>query len=185
MYLTLLVVIDNNTKSCLVAQYLSEDETIKSYEWFLGCIFQVTNSILPVYLFSDADPTLINAIVSKMSTGIQSTQRVEVINCLIKEATSNTTLLYNLHDQAQKILDNEAKVRDSDQIIKDTNQYDNDDEFLEDQMDKPQTSQTSLFFILEEVQLSGIVEIWKLFGLTKSYKHYVILLIDKTIYTLV
>lgn len=32
MYLTLLVIIDNNTKSRLVAQCLSKDETTKSYK---------------------------------------------------------------------------------------------------------------------------------------------------------
>ncbi len=34
MYLTRLVVVDNNTKTRLVAQSLSEDETTESYEWF-------------------------------------------------------------------------------------------------------------------------------------------------------
>ena len=47
--------------------------------------------------------------------------------------------------------------------------------FLEDQLDMPQTS---LFSLLEGIQLSDIIEIWELFGITKSYKHYIILLID-------
>jgi hypothetical protein len=54
MYLTL--VVDNNTKSRLVAQCLSEDETVESYEWFLSCLLQTTNNIPHVCLFSDADP---------------------------------------------------------------------------------------------------------------------------------
>ncbi|PKK58010.1 hypothetical protein RhiirC2_797003 [Rhizophagus irregularis] len=58
MYLTFLVIIDNNTKSHLVAQCLSEDETIESYEWFLDCFLQATNDNPPVCLFSDADPAL-------------------------------------------------------------------------------------------------------------------------------
>ena len=66
MYLTLLIVIDNNTKSRLVAQCLSEDETIESYEWFLDCLLQTTNNNPPTCLFSDADPALINAVASKL-----------------------------------------------------------------------------------------------------------------------
>ena len=38
--------------------------------------------------------------------------------------------------------------------------------------------QTSLFSLLEEIQLSDVIEIWELYGLTKSYKHYVVLLSD-------
>ena len=32
IYLTFLVIVNNNTKSHLITQYLSKDETIKSYE---------------------------------------------------------------------------------------------------------------------------------------------------------
>ncbi|CAB4473727.1 unnamed protein product [Rhizophagus irregularis] len=194
MYLTFLVVIDNNTKSRLVAQCLSEDETIESYEWFLDCFLQATNDNPPVCLFSDADPALTNAIALKLprthhflcifhiqenlrknlagklgkeyqtfykeflhtrnslflddfshrwtrllekypqtqeylnrtlnnccqawakcyqvkhfTAGIQSTQRVEVMNRLIKEGTSSISSLCNLHEQIQKLLDNEAQ----------------------------------------------------------------------------
>ncbi|EXX64746.1 hypothetical protein RirG_139870 [Rhizophagus irregularis DAOM 197198w] len=194
MYLTFLVVIDNNTKSRLIAQCLSEDETIESYEWFLDCFLQATNDNPPVCLFSDADPALTNAIASKLPrthhflcifhiqenlrknlagklgkeyqtfykeflhtrnslflddfshrwtrllekypqtqeyfnrtlnnccqawakcyqvkhfmAGIQSTQRVEVMNRLIKEGTSSISSLCNLHEQIQKLLDNEAQ----------------------------------------------------------------------------
>lgn len=38
--------------------------------------------------------------------------------------------------------------------------------------------QTTLFSLLEEVQLSDVVEIWELYGITKSYRHYIILLAD-------
>jgi hypothetical protein len=190
----LLVVIDNNTKSRLIAQCLSEDETTESYEWFLDCIFKATNNNPPVCLFSDADPTLINAVSSKFpkthhyfcifhiqenlrknlagklgkeyqsfykeflytrnssfvddfhrcwiwllekypqtqeylnrtlnncyqtwarcyqiksfTAGIQSIQRVEVMNWLIKENTSSIYSLCNLHVQVQKLLDNEVQ----------------------------------------------------------------------------
>ncbi|CAB4484277.1 unnamed protein product [Rhizophagus irregularis] len=60
-------IVDNNTKSRLVAQCLSEDETIESYEWFLDCLLQTTNNNPPTCLFSDADPALINAVTSKFS----------------------------------------------------------------------------------------------------------------------
>ncbi|PKY60795.1 hypothetical protein RhiirA4_431379 [Rhizophagus irregularis] len=104
MYLTFLVVIDNNTKSRLVAQCLSEDETIKSYEWFFDCFLQATNDNPP-----------------------------------------------------------------------DDDQCNYNEGFIEDQLDRPQTT---LFSLLEEIQLIDVIEIWELYGLTKSYKHYVILLAD-------
>jgi MULE transposase domain len=66
--LALLVVVDNNTKSRLLAQYLLEDETTESYEWYIDCIIQATNNIAPICLFSDADPALMNAISSKIPT---------------------------------------------------------------------------------------------------------------------
>ncbi|CAG8699930.1 6793_t:CDS:2 [Dentiscutata erythropus] len=47
-----------------------------------------------------------------------------------------------------------------------------DDGFFEDQLDRPQTSLCSL---LVDIQLSDIVEVWELFGITKSYKHYIMM----------
>ncbi|CAI2193013.1 1974_t:CDS:2 [Funneliformis geosporum] len=93
------VVVDNNTKSCLIVQCLFEDETIENYKWFLGFILQATNSISPARCYQ----------FRYFTAGIQSTQRVKVINYLIKEATNSTTSLCNLQYQAQKILDNKAK----------------------------------------------------------------------------
>ena len=66
MYLTLLVVINNNTKTRLVAQSLSDDKTTKSYKWFLDCFMNATHNTTPKALFSDADPALSSAIVSKL-----------------------------------------------------------------------------------------------------------------------
>jgi hypothetical protein len=40
MYLTLLVIIDNNIKSHLVAQYLSKNKTIKVINGFLVVFFK-------------------------------------------------------------------------------------------------------------------------------------------------
>ncbi|UZO09723.1 uncharacterized protein OCT59_029938 [Rhizophagus irregularis] len=47
--------------------------------------------------------------VKHFMAGIQSTQRVEVMNRLIKEGTSSISSLCNLHEQIQKLLDNEAQ----------------------------------------------------------------------------
>ena len=66
MYLTMLIIVNNNTKSCFIAQCLSEDETVESYEWFLDCVLHVTNHISPTCLFSDFDPTLMKAVMSKI-----------------------------------------------------------------------------------------------------------------------
>ncbi|CAB5347084.1 unnamed protein product [Rhizophagus irregularis] len=62
-------VVNNNTKSRLIAQYLSEDKTIKSYEWFLDCFFQTTNNNSPVCLFTNADPALISAVATTNVAG--------------------------------------------------------------------------------------------------------------------
>ena len=58
--------IDNNTKTRLVAQSLSDDETTESYEWFLDCLMNATHNTPPIALFSDADPALSSAIASKL-----------------------------------------------------------------------------------------------------------------------
>ncbi len=45
---------------------MSEDETVESYEWFLDCVLHATNYILPICLFSDSDPALMKAVMSKI-----------------------------------------------------------------------------------------------------------------------
>ncbi len=45
---------------------MSEDETVESYEWFFNCVLHATNHISPTCLFSDSNPTLIKAVVSKI-----------------------------------------------------------------------------------------------------------------------
>jgi hypothetical protein len=47
--------------------------------------------------------------IKYFTAGIQNTQWVKVMNCLIKEGTSSTSSLCNLHNQTQKLLDNEAQ----------------------------------------------------------------------------
>ncbi len=41
--------------------------------------------------------------------GIQNTQKDEVINYLIKEDANSSSLLCNLYDQIQRLLDDKAK----------------------------------------------------------------------------
>ncbi|CAG8833932.1 14095_t:CDS:2, partial [Gigaspora margarita] len=48
--------------------------------------------------------------------------------------------------------------------------------FLEDELDR---LQATLFYLMDKVQLDDIIEIWKLIGLTRIYKHYMILLVDR------
>ncbi|UZN99289.1 uncharacterized protein OCT59_000567 [Rhizophagus irregularis] len=156
------------------------------------------------------------------------------MNHLIKESTSSTTSLCNLHIQIQKLLNNKAQwarhnaylqslptnqvpsiiepifpkvvelmkkyltphilsvqqqqilgsllyctkiiSKESINTIKDDDQCNYNEGFLEDHLNRPQTS---LFSLLEEIELSDIIEIWELYSLTKkTYKHYIILLID-------
>lgn len=47
--------------------------------------------------------------IKYFTVGIQSIQRVEVMNRIIKEDISSITLLYNLYMQTQKLLDNEVQ----------------------------------------------------------------------------
>ncbi|CAG8486451.1 1863_t:CDS:2, partial [Scutellospora calospora] len=66
MYLTLLVVVDNNIRTWLVAQSLSDDETTESYEWFFECLKNAIHNISPAVLFSDTKPALISAVALKL-----------------------------------------------------------------------------------------------------------------------
>ncbi|CAB4446786.1 unnamed protein product [Rhizophagus irregularis] len=114
------------------------------------------------------------------------------MNRLIKEGISSTSLLCNLQEQIQKLLDNEARWSRYNAYLQSlpTNQIPsiiepvfskNDDQcnynegFIENQLGR---LQTILFSLLEKIQLIDVIEIWKLYGLTKSYKYYVILLAD-------
>src|SRR5436305_2536045 len=62
MYLSLLVIIDNNTRTHLVCQALSEDETSGSYQWFFQCLRDAIDNLAPKVLFSDLESALINAV---------------------------------------------------------------------------------------------------------------------------
>ncbi|CAB4493479.1 unnamed protein product [Rhizophagus irregularis] len=280
MYLTLLVIVDNNTKSRLVAQCLSEDGTIESYEWFLDCLLQTTNNNPPTCLFSDADPALINAVTSKFPEShhflcifhIQENLRKNLAGKLGKEYqsfykeflhTRNSLFVNDFHRRWTRLLEKYPQTqeylnrtlnncyqtwarcyqtkcftaaqwarhnaylqslptnqvpsiiepifpkvvelmkkyltphilsvqqqqilgsllyctkiisKESINTIKDDDQCNYNEGFLEDHLNRPQTS---LFSLLEEIELSDIIEIWELYSLTKkTYKHYIILLID-------
>ncbi len=55
MPLSLFLIIDNNTRSRLVAQALVSDETTESYKWILECTKKVT-ATEPLAFITDADP---------------------------------------------------------------------------------------------------------------------------------
>src|SRR6266496_5827830 len=62
MPLSLFLVIDNNTKSRLIAQALVSDETVESYKWILECTKNATMTE-PLVFVTDADPTIDAVIV--------------------------------------------------------------------------------------------------------------------------
>ncbi|CAG8667038.1 13330_t:CDS:1, partial [Ambispora gerdemannii] len=53
--LSLFFVVNNNTRSCLVAQALVSDETTEFYKWILECTKKAT-MIEPLVFIMDADP---------------------------------------------------------------------------------------------------------------------------------
>ena len=61
MPLSLFLIIDNNTRSRLVAQALVSDETTESYKWIFECIKKTTMAE-PLVFVTDADPTADAAI---------------------------------------------------------------------------------------------------------------------------
>ncbi|CAG8789746.1 5284_t:CDS:2, partial [Cetraspora pellucida] len=61
-------------------------------------------------------------------------------------------------------------------IQEDPDQLSYNTSFLEDQLDRPQIAIHSL---LNRIQLSNVLEIWELFGLTTKYKHFIVLLNDR------
>jgi hypothetical protein len=59
--LCLLVAIDNNNMSRIVAQAVLSDETADAYKWLFQCLLHATDNVPPVTLFTDSDPAVINA----------------------------------------------------------------------------------------------------------------------------
>ncbi|CAG8530536.1 4155_t:CDS:2 [Funneliformis mosseae] len=104
----------------------------------------------------------------------QSSSEIRVNNII---GQHNYFMIPDTYLYASKSLLYRAKIvlKEVIDIAKDNDQHNYSNGFLKDQLDRPQTS---IFFLLERIQLSDIIEIWELTGLTKSYKHYVILLID-------
>ena len=64
MPLSLFLVVDNNTKSRLVAQALVSDETVESYKWILECTKNATMTELLVFV-TDANPAM-NAVITQI-----------------------------------------------------------------------------------------------------------------------
>jgi hypothetical protein len=67
MPLSLFLVVDNNTKSRLVAQALVSDETVESYKWILECTKNATMTE-PLVFVTDADPAMDAAIAQIYET---------------------------------------------------------------------------------------------------------------------
>jgi hypothetical protein len=64
MVLCLLIVVDNNTRSRLIASALLEDETENSFIWVLQQLKISSNEIYPRVIYTDNDPAMANAISS-------------------------------------------------------------------------------------------------------------------------
>ena len=67
MPLSLFLIVDNNTKSRLVAQSLVSDETVETYKWILECTKKATMTE-PMVFVTDADPAMDAAVVQIYDT---------------------------------------------------------------------------------------------------------------------
>ncbi|CAG8734710.1 18135_t:CDS:2, partial [Gigaspora rosea] len=161
MYLTLLVAIDNNTKSQLVAQCLSDDKTSESYEWFFDCILQATNNVPPNSLFENnfhyrwihllkkypqACNYLNNALQNCYKAWAKCFQPIfpEILE-LLKEYLPP----HILSVQCQQILGSLYRARLISKemvstIEENSDQLDCNNDFFEDCLDRPQTTLYSL-----------------------------------------
>ncbi|CAG8625942.1 20818_t:CDS:2, partial [Cetraspora pellucida] len=68
IYLTLLIVINNNTKTQLICQAFSDDKTTEAYKWFFECVKNAAYNTSLAVLFSDVKLTLSSAISLKLPT---------------------------------------------------------------------------------------------------------------------
>jgi hypothetical protein len=62
MVLCLFIIIDNNTKSRLIASALLEDETEASFIWALQQLKKSSYDVNPQVIYTDCDPAMANAI---------------------------------------------------------------------------------------------------------------------------
>ena len=67
MPLSLFLIVNNNTKSRLVAQSLVSDETVETYKWILECTKKATMTE-PMVFITDADPAMDAAVVQIYDT---------------------------------------------------------------------------------------------------------------------
>src|SRR5256885_16861140 len=70
MSLSLFLIVDNNTKSRLVAQALVSDETTESYKWILECTKKATMTE-PLVFVTDADPAAVQRLHKYMKPPTQ------------------------------------------------------------------------------------------------------------------
>ncbi|CAB4421574.1 unnamed protein product [Rhizophagus irregularis] len=105
------------------AQALTKYETQADYIWILQCTLKVKNNLSPHVLYTDSDPAMLAAVqivypqtrhllytrFSKVFTaGVESTQRVESINGVLKKHLDQGTLLKEL----VKVIENELDKED-------------------------------------------------------------------------
>ncbi|RIB08063.1 hypothetical protein C2G38_2212601 [Gigaspora rosea] len=119
MYLTLLVAIDNNTKSQLVAQCLSDDKTSESYEWFFDCILQATNNVPPPIF-----PEILELLKEYLPPHILSVQCQQILGSLYRARLISKEMVSTIEENSD--------------------QLDCNNDFFEDCLDRPQTTLYSL-----------------------------------------
>jgi hypothetical protein len=62
MALSLLVAVDNNYKTRIIAQALTKCENQADFNWIFQCTLQASNNLPPKVLFTNSDPAIIAAV---------------------------------------------------------------------------------------------------------------------------
>ena len=63
-----MIVVDNNTRSRLVAQTLLPDESINSFNWLFTCLKKGNSEYKPGIIFLDSDSAITVAIAKTFTT---------------------------------------------------------------------------------------------------------------------
>ncbi|RGB26201.1 hypothetical protein C1646_770752 [Rhizophagus diaphanus] len=168
------VLSSNQTK---VSIYKNIHATIKLIQENDAVANQIKKFILKIPI-SKIPPVIIVTILTKRNTKADEISQLlfDIINIIASVIQNKSANLPT--NQAPSIIGPifpKIIFKESIDIIKDNDQYNYNEGFLKNHLDRPQTS---LFSLLKEIKLSDIIEIWELYGLTKFYKHYIILLID-------
>src|SRR5256884_5426717 len=106
MPLSLFLIVDNNTKSRLVAQALVSNETVESYKWILQCTKDAT-MVEPLVFVTDADPAMDAAIAQLYET----THQIHCIFHISENLPKNVKS--KLGDQYENFVKNFFQCRNS------------------------------------------------------------------------